>query len=444
MKRITLFLFGILCFTACNNEIGPEPRIDTEARQIELRIPDAQVSVYSTATVSECTIDTLWVLVFNGNTKRWVEKIAGNDIVNNGQATQLLPQLSNKLENGNTIICIANVAPNPDTTNITPANINTCFKTRSNTHYSGGDFLPMYGKIDSWAPSGSYTCLMTRSVAKVQVQMGTAPSDVTGNFDAENVTCQIYDFAQSGYVQRPGSTPAGISGTPGLYTSPFDILQKEGATNTNAFIYEYQSSIYSISNTNTNIGIKNFHVMRQHIILTKGTAPNTRYYRLDFYNSVDSIFLDTERNHHYIFTINKVRSEGYTSLTQAQNNPGSNIEYTVRIEDGSQSITSNGQYAVVTSVDTVKLTTDVTDQTVATFRSIDPTGGGLNIDDNSISVEDIQPGGAALTITSPSTSGSIATGNKDLKITTTGNLTQATILFKYGNITHRLYVKKVP
>ncbi|MDR1098308.1 MAG: hypothetical protein LBL57_09270, partial [Tannerella sp.] len=339
MKRITLFLFGILCFTACNNEIGPEPRIDTpETQQLELRIPDAeQVSLYSTATPSECMIDTIWVLVFNGATKRWVEKIAGKDIVNNGQATQLLPQLSDKLENGNTIICIANVAPNPDTTSVTPANINTCFKTRSNTHYSGGDFLPMYGKIDSWAPSGSYTCLMTRSVAKVQVQMGTAPSDVTGNFNAENVTCQIYNFAQSGYVQRPGSTPAGISGTSGLPTSTFNILQKGGATetNTNAFIYEYQSSIYSV--TNTNIGIKNFNINRQHIILTKGTTPNDRYYRLDFYNREDSTFLDTERNHHYIFTINKIRSEGYTTLAQAQNNPGSNIEYTVRIEDGSQS-----------------------------------------------------------------------------------------------------------
>jgi hypothetical protein len=445
MKRITLFIFGILCFAACNNEIEsgivPGEEDDPQGQQkLELFMPDAEkVSVYSTATVSECMIDTVWVLVFNGNTKRWVEKIGRSNILNNGQATQLLPQLSHKLENGNTIICIANVKPNPDTVSVTPGNINTCFPTKDKKYYAGGDYLPMYGKIDNWSTSGSYTCRMTRAVAKIQIQMGTTPSDVPGDFNPANVTYQIYNFAESGFVE-PRSTLTGKVGTSGTPTTDFKILPLEGATDeqTNIFIYEYRSSIHTITDTVTDIGIKNFNKNRQHIILTKGT---NKYYRLDFYNPTD--FLDTQRNHHYLFTINKVRSEGYTTLAQAQDNPGSNIEYTVRIEDGSQSITSNGQYAVVTSTDTVKITGDITNQTVATFRYVDPTGI-LNVTDNSISVDlsSILPSGATLSIAAPTGTNPITNTNKELKITTGNNLTQGVILFKLGNITHRLCIKK--
>ncbi|MDR0394620.1 MAG: hypothetical protein LBH77_05630, partial [Tannerella sp.] len=68
MKRITLFIFGILCFTACNNEIDlgidPERENPQDQQKLELFIPDAErVNLYSTATASECMIDTVWVIV---------------------------------------------------------------------------------------------------------------------------------------------------------------------------------------------------------------------------------------------------------------------------------------------------------------------------------------------------------------------------------------------
>jgi hypothetical protein len=445
MKRITLFLVSILCYTACNNEIviPVEPQ-ETQPRQpLELFMPDADmVSVYSTATVSECMIDTVWVLVFNGNTKRWVEKIGRSAVMNNGQATQLLPQLKHKIENGNTVICVANVAPNPDTTSVTPNNINTCFKTKTLTHYDGDDYLPVYGKIDSWSPTGSYTCRMTRAVAKIQVQMGIATADVPTDFRPDNVTYEIRNISSGGYVQS-GSTPTGIPGAAGVSTSSFKIRPQENATEaeTNAFIYEYQSGIHTIDDATTDIGIKNFHIKRPHIILTKGTGVGARYYRLDFYNRADSSFLDIIRNHHYIFTINKVSSEGYTTVADAQNNPGSNIEYTISVKDGSQAITSNGQYAIVTSVDTVKVSTSVMNQAVATFRYIDPTGA-MNTSVNSISVESVRPDNA-LTIEAPTGANPITNASQELKITSY-NLVEGVILFRLGNISHRLYVRPHP
>jgi hypothetical protein len=450
MKRITLFLLSgsILCFTTCNNE--PEPgninpgkeNNRQDPQKLELFMPAAEtVNLYSTATPNECMIDTVWVLVFDGTTKRWIEKIGRSEIQNNGRATQLLPQLSHKLENGNTVICIANAAPNPDTTNVTRGNINTCFQP-SRPYYTGNDYLPMYGKIDSWSATASYTCPMTRAVAKIQVQMGLNPSDVTGNFNPENVTCQLYNHPTSGYIE-PSPSPSGISGG-GPPTSPFHLLQKAGATEaeTDIFIHEYPFATHTIAGAT--IGAKNFHANRLHLILTKGSGAAARYYRIDFFNPSDSTFSDIKRNHHYLFTINKIRSEGYATPNQAQNLPGGNIEYTVRITDHSQFITSNGQYAIVTSVDTIKITGNVSNETVATFRYINPTGIALTSIDNSITVDSgsIRPVGATLSITStPST---IAETNRELKITTSGNPTEGIILFRLGNITHRLSVKQSP
>lgn len=452
MKRITLFIFSIFCFIACDNEIAPGIDPQEETQEFKLFMPDAEkVNVYSTATVSECMIDKIWVLEFNNSTGALLnsELIDGSDIVGNGQATQLLPQLSFKLTNGSRVVCIANsdaqTYPHPNVSSITYANINTYFPLISNAYYDGGEHLPMYGDF-IWATS-RYTCEMTRAVAKVQVRMGTSVSDVTESFSAENVDYIVYNQARGGYI-RPSGTITGIpQSSPGIKTDEqYYLIQKGNATEqeTNVYFYEYPSS----TQTGSGVAVLDnvFHKDRQHVILKKGTGPNpsdTTYYRLDFYDPITKKYLDTKRNHHYLFTINKVRSEGYTNLSQAQSNPGSNIEYTVLVEDGSQSITSNGQYAIVTNVDTVKLTGDITNQTIATYRYIDPTGV-LSVTENSVLVESgsVQPGGATLTITDPITTNPITSTNKELKITTTGNLTQGVILFKLGNITHRLYIKK--
>ena len=105
MKRITFFILSIICFTACNNELEIE-KPQAINPQIELIMPDAEVvSVYSTATVSECKINEIWVLEFD-NTNKLVNRqhINGSQIVVNtqNQAAQLLPQLNFKPDSTNT------------------------------------------------------------------------------------------------------------------------------------------------------------------------------------------------------------------------------------------------------------------------------------------------------------------------------------------------------
>ncbi|MDR2384887.1 MAG: hypothetical protein LBD80_04380 [Tannerella sp.] len=475
MRKITLFIAVILCCAACNNEIEVPVEPEETGQQLELFVPDAaEVNVYSAATVSECMIDSMWVCVFdNTRKKRFVEKIKGDQIMHNGQARQLLPQLKQKINNGDIVVCIAN-ANVLDTVNITPDNINSKISAKR-LAYLGGNSLPMYGEIESWSSAGAYTCRMTRAVAKIQVQLGASfeALDIFPDlnpFNEKQALWRIANTPQYVYIQ-PKSTPAGrpsASGT--IFYNPTDqsnlssvFLQREGATAilTTVYVYEMQSSIHKVNDTINPIDKTKFDAARPCIIVSYypgGSNRNNRFYRLDFYDHAKKEYIDILRNHHYLFTINRVGSEGYGgyenygSMEEVLNNPPSNIEYTVYVNDNSRSITSNGQYAVVTNVDTVWLTGDVTDQTVATYRYINPTGTPLTILTDTIYVRPSylnKPSGATLTITSPPMyplpiSATGGTANHELKITTSGNLDSTVIHFRFGGIHHYLPVRKRP
>jgi hypothetical protein len=446
-----------------------------------------RMNVYSTAIESECRIDSMWVCVFDGTSKakRFVEKIEGDQIMHNGQATQLLPQLKHKINTGDIVVCIANAdATTSDTTNVTLDNIDACFRmnSRYGDYYLGGQSLPMYGEIAGWSDAGKYTCPMTRAVAKVQVQLGASfvsPVYYNGRpVDEKHLMWRMANFPGNGYIQ-PKSTPAGRTAWAGrLLTNPTNqgtlssvLLQKEGAPEAERtnYVHEFQSSIYRIDDITAinRLDDTKFDAGRPCIIFGYSDGGNTsfthRHFRLDFYDHAEKKYMDIRRNHHYLFTINRIGSEGYGEYTdglnhfeEVLNNPPSNIEYTVYVKDNARSITSNGQYAVVTSVDTVWITDDVTNQTVATYRYINPTElDSLPIMMDTIYVRSsnyIKPNTATLTITSPLQGGShplpiTATKGKDnheLKITTTGSLDSTDIHFRFGGIRHRLPVRRRP
>ena len=442
MKRITFFILSIFCLTACNNDLEKldQPEVTP---QIELIMPDAErVSVYSTATVNECRIETMWVIVFDGNTKLWAEEIAVSNITKNGQASQLLPQLKHKPVNNNTIVCIANMdALNlpADTATLTPSNINSFFRLQTKKFYSGGDAIPMYGEM-TWSDMSGASCKMERAVAKVQVQMGTSVSDVTTKFSAESVTYRIYNSGNAGRI-KPDASFWGASNpaSPIPFTDQFNLVQKNGATEkqTHAYIHEYSSATRTGTTGDVAVLDNAFNANRQYIILEKNNNPGTTFYRLDFYNSADKKFLDTKRNHHYLFTINKVRSEGYTTLAQAQNNPGSNIEYTVRIDDDFKYITSNGQYAIVSSIDTIKIpTTAQTNLTVGSIRYQPSSSMTTNI----VTTVNSATASSGFTLVAPAPTAGLDIvapyDNRDIVISAPAGTTSGTVTFKLGNITH--------
>ena len=469
MKRVAFFLVCIYCLSACNNENmqGPEISTDEMKPRIELVMPDAEtVNLYSTATVSENTIDTVWVLAFNSSgDKQWVEKIPGALITRNGYASQLLPQLAHEPNLGETIVCIANVDQNPDTMYVSYSTINAYFRIQSKGYYYGEEALPMYGEF-IWQPATGYTCEMKRAVAKIQIQMGTGVSiaDSIGNFSAENVSYKIYRGGGSGTIQPPTS---GVS-SGGFQFNPTDsrfFLQKDNVTeqDINTYIFEFPSSThYSIgsgapqpfSGSNPD---ETFQADRLYIILEKdnGSDPTT-YYRLDFYNPVTKKFLDIIRNHHYLFTINIVRSEGYRTIEEALLNPASNIEYTIEIGDDATRMASNGQYAIVTTggLDTVvfNLSAYDTPETVVNARFQLPAqmtslAPGTY---NSIELQSIAPYSNAYYDLSPTILTNAnqpitlkvrpAPDSKPLDNVTYDDAT-GVLIFRLGNITHRVYFK---
>jgi hypothetical protein len=143
------------------------------------------------------------------------------------------------------------------------------------------------------------------------------------------------------------------------------------------YISEYPNSVRN-SGSNTNpIANDTFNKNRAFLLMIDriqsnghiGNDTTTGIWRLDFY--ANEKFLDIKRNHSYIFTINKLKSAPYITPTPSAYNtlsklftapsrvlawpqPGSNIEYTIDVEDDwVNAVYSNGQYAILTSADTL-------------------------------------------------------------------------------------------
>ena len=448
MKRITFFILSIFCITACNNDVDME-KPEPPTQQIQLIMPAAKVSVYSTATVSECKIETMWVIAFQGGStgpKLWVEKIDVSRITNNGQATQLVPQLLHKPDINDFIVCIANVDAltlPADTTGLTYANINTKFRLNTKHFYSGGEALPMYGEMIWGDINNGYTCVMTRAVAKVQVQLGTSVSDILPGFSSDDARYWIYNSGYTGHIQ-PAASLQGNSHTSSHNTSAFRLMQRDGSTEAekNVYIHEYPSATKTGINNANITNNKTFDKDRQHIIIEYDGF----YNRLDFFNHRDSTFFDTERNHHYIFTINKIRSHGYSSVADAQNNPGSNIEYTVKIIDDLNIINSNGQYAIVSNIpDTVYIPASTpgphTNLSIGTARIQLPAEMSSVSGSNTILIPPSSITPASGTISTSISS--LPYTNQEIRITTNGAFQKATINISVGNIYKNIVVEQL-
>jgi hypothetical protein len=279
--------------------------------------------------------------------------------------------------------------------------------------------------------------------------MGTSVSDVTIDFIPDKVTFSLHNGPIGGFIKP--TSPLGKPGSPpGNETDRYYLLQNSAATEktSNLYVPEYHSATNALGTT---IPDTQFDVNRQHLLLHHAKAPNdTTFYRLDFYDNVTNKYLDVKRNYHYLFTIDKVRSEGYPSRAQAQNNPGSNLEYTIYVSDGSKDVVSNGQYAIVVNIDTaIQLMPSTTMYYIGTVRYVIPTemstvyGGTWSTSPNSVTVSvtsstPINP--SAFSLSAPMT---IANGAQTIMLNVATGITSAVgeITFQLGNITYKKPIK---
>ena len=106
------------------------------------------------------------------------------------------------------------------------------------------------------------------------------------------------------------------------------------------------------------------------------------YYRLDFWDKNTGAYWDILRNHSYLFNIMKLKSKGYTTVLEAIQNPGSNIEYTITVSDNwSQGFASNGQYLLKTDRQSIELLRGIRDPVVMVKMELQTDeAGNVNFD----------------------------------------------------------------
>jgi hypothetical protein len=396
------FVFG------CSDNVSiPEVREEEESR-IALFIPgSSEVRVYSTATTAENYIEDCFVVVFKDGYKN-SEKVDVSNIMANGDAMAMLPQLSFKIEAGDTVYVICNTgltAVPANIESITANNINATFPPAKACYFSG-EALPMSGST-VWSPTTSSTVTLTRAVAKVQVQLGESFS-IGGHFDDPppfssthfgilkwdpdlfRNNLNLCGFIVNNYAGKSDMMPpsSGLShtrsdstGVYGTYENVIRLMQYATADNMAVYVSEYPNSTTGCDGSSFADDV--FKDKRQYLLMVdridNNNMPGTvagsdiGFWRLDFYDAVNKKFLDIKRNHTYTFTINKIRSLPYIAggwggvmplpeFVQFLNNNGldtwnlpvSNIEYTIEVkEDWANAVYSNGQYALLLSADEI-------------------------------------------------------------------------------------------
>lgn len=340
---------------------GIEVPAVAEPPRLVLSIPETdEVAVTRAATAAECRINTLYVLIYRTGSLQHRQVVASG-ITGNGTATPSVP-LNYKVQNNDVVYVVANpgatVAASLDAlgTGASEGGLsallvydNPAYTTKSQP--SGG--MPMFGKL-AWS-AGTNTCQMARSMAKVTVS--AADGLFTGKTlkyalaGAPAITSMEVTISSAGEYAIPNVVP--ISGPWGTDIDASDLVAPPAAH------YCAPYPVSTAAGSGVTLDKNTFDSRRTALILAVEDVTGTEYYRLDFStqtaptapsDDASNEYLDIAPNTHYTFDITRVRSGGYSTPQEAQDNPGSNIEYTVTVSGQEwTSATSNGQYLVKTN-----------------------------------------------------------------------------------------------
>ena len=240
MRKIVSYLIVyaliVNALISCVSEVVPEHGM-LSGNAVTLKIPDvSDVNVYSVAAPSENYINDCIVLAFRGATPATSapdnsEVVDVSKILNNGSATPILPQLTFVPQAGDRLYVICNTGQTTVPAGLAENNIDARFSL--SVPGVGGDNIPMYGLIDGY--SATAVCVMTRAEAKVQVKMGVSVPDNTADFTLENVTYQVVNFSNEGYITAKNTinekTNLGSAGA-----TYFKLLQTDGERQSRQFV----------------------------------------------------------------------------------------------------------------------------------------------------------------------------------------------------------------
>ncbi len=210
--------------------------------------------------------------------------------------------------------------------------------------------LPMYGNGE-WSAKGSPIISVRRAVAKVQLKLdynggSHVEGDLGSTYTIDKTTYRLYQLSDIGYID--GSAPASTTSEPILINVSEDIREKSALMGDNYtganYIFAYPYATKSIGKNPITLSNTVSSASRLAMIMKNEVSAGVfQYHRLDIYDHLNSEHLDIKSNNHYSVRVRKVSQRGYNTATEALNNPPSNVEYDLIVEDGDAAI-SNGQY----------------------------------------------------------------------------------------------------
>ena len=448
MARIVIFLCALFVLAGCMSEdisnVCPGGDVQTS---IPLSISNTEeVTVRSIATSNERTIEDAYVLVFDAATDKYKagEKVdVSAQLQNNGQQRPIL-RTNLDIYNGSKIVVLANTGCGftdiPLTEGAsTVGDINAAFPSDgwniNRIQPDEGKAMPMSGTMTFGVDT---ECKMIRSVAKIEVVFSEslAQNDVTGQFSWNNENMLFSVNRMLSPIKGLIYSPDYVSGviTPDNITDRdfSDLVYTEAQgmpipKGTSFYATEYPSATKAKTKT---IAADKFDMDRTCCVIWFEDTHS--YYRLDFFDKNTGKYLDIRRNCHYKIIINKVKSAGYPSMSEALENPASNIEYNIVVTgENDNVVVSNGQYGIILDCEDLLIYyPEDKEFVVAKARFVDAAGNGIPSTNRITASPNVTLSGAT----------SLSETEQEIKASMTGDA--GTVTIQVGNITKQINITR--
>lgn len=447
MRNRTVFLMVLSAFlllvSCADDELVPSyPQNNASNIALVIESPGLVVT-RSAASNNECMIEDAYALIFDGNTgtyKSGTKIDVSTSLSGTNGATERTLSLKLGILNGDKLVILANtgVSTLPAFTAGTSTlnDINSLFGGTSisgfnRTDGDSGKGMPMSGEV-IFNSNATTTCVLKRSVAKIEVKLNIAPGDdVTGGFTDAGLRWKLVNLCNTGsiYSNDPlncvipvGLTEQSFSNQADAPTGlPNMTVDAPGVTGLRRTYYlpEYP---HATSARLQSVTENKWHKDRLCIILQE--AATHTFYRLELQNRSAGKYLDIRRNTRYTVNITKVKSAGYATEADAINSVGSNVDFQIT-EDNANVVTTNGKYALILENDEVIASVNVGEEInvgSVFYKSHAADATGVT---NSITISE----GATLTGAT-----SVSDVPQDIKLAPTGTHANTTITITLDNI----------
>ena len=410
--HILCLIIVFVMLLACSDNIEIRVHDLNKKNIIQLSIPDVElVQVRSVAAEWECIIKYIQVFIYDDThttAPMYYQEGKKNELsflFGNGTASPTITLKNYVPQDGDRIYVVCNLINNASVSvegdfllnaTISEAQLRS-YNSRGNikgfSDIQGEEhIIPMCGWIEWNENRTSNVCLLTRCFAKVTVDADMnlfSDKQVYWEWKNLNYSDFVLDSEYQGGIYQGNINETVVSRKYDLISATTSVDKTNGLVTT-YYPLEYKHSIYA---SGAKIGEKVFSKNRAMLLLTvqNQDGSSKEYYRLDFWDRDTDKYLDIVRNHSYRFNITRLKSRGYDMESEAIQNPGSNIEYTVTVSDNwSRGYASNGQYLIKTDREDLKLIENgITDPvTMVKFElQTDDTG---NVDFNGVTTRKVR------------------------------------------------------